>query len=140
MSSKLFPTFSSIKFNVTTLILRYLINLELSFLQGDKYGSVWILVHIAIKFCHNFTQMLSFSIMYFQLFKIKVKVSIGLLTFTESSILFYQSMCLSLCLYQIVFYCQNSVVQFEFVDSNTSRSSLIIFDCFCYPNFLFVSV
>ena len=36
-SSKLFPTFSSIRFSVPSLMLRYLIHLELNFEQDNRY-------------------------------------------------------------------------------------------------------
>ena len=49
--AKLFPTFSFIKFNVTGLMLRYLIHLERSFVQGDKYGSICIILHACIQLC-----------------------------------------------------------------------------------------
>ena len=45
MSSRLFPTFSSIRFSVSGFMLRSLIHLDLSFVQGDKYGSIFILLH-----------------------------------------------------------------------------------------------
>jgi hypothetical protein len=42
ISSRLFSTFSSIRFSVFGFILRFLINLDLSFVQGDGYGSISI--------------------------------------------------------------------------------------------------
>jgi hypothetical protein len=45
MSYRFFPTFSSSRFNVSGFMLRTLIYLELSFLQGDKYGSIFIFLH-----------------------------------------------------------------------------------------------
>jgi hypothetical protein len=43
MSSRLFLTFSSIRFSVSGFILRSLIHIDLSFVQGDKYG--WVYFH-----------------------------------------------------------------------------------------------
>jgi hypothetical protein len=40
MCSRLFSTFSSIRFSVSVFMLRSLIHLDLSFVQGDKYGSI----------------------------------------------------------------------------------------------------
>ena len=37
--SRLFPIFSSITFNVSGFMLRSLIHLDLSFVQGNKHGS-----------------------------------------------------------------------------------------------------
>jgi hypothetical protein len=45
MSSKLFPNFSSIRLSVSGFMLRTLIHLDLSFVQGDKYGSIFIFLH-----------------------------------------------------------------------------------------------
>ena len=42
MSSRLFPTFSSLRFSVSGFMFRSLIHLDLSFVQGDKYGSIFI--------------------------------------------------------------------------------------------------
>jgi hypothetical protein len=42
MISRLFPTFSPIIFCVSGFMLRSLIHLDLSFVQGDKYGSIFI--------------------------------------------------------------------------------------------------
>jgi hypothetical protein len=47
-SSRLFSSFSSIRFSVSAFTLRSLIHLNLSFVQGDKYGSIYILLHIDI--------------------------------------------------------------------------------------------
>lgn len=47
--SKLLPTFFIIC-NVSGFMLRSLIHLELSFLQGNKYRSIWTLLHTAIQF------------------------------------------------------------------------------------------
>jgi hypothetical protein len=45
MHSRLFPTFSSVRVNVSGFMLRSLIQLDLSFMQGDKHGSICILLH-----------------------------------------------------------------------------------------------
>jgi hypothetical protein len=45
MSSRLFPNFSSIRFSVSGFMLRSLIYLNLSFLQCEKYGSIFIFLH-----------------------------------------------------------------------------------------------
>jgi hypothetical protein len=45
MSSRLFPNFSSIRFSVSGFMLRSLIHLNLSFVQSNKYGSIFIFLH-----------------------------------------------------------------------------------------------
>jgi hypothetical protein len=45
MSSRIFPNFSSIRFSVSGFMLRSLIHLDLSFVPGDKNGSISILLH-----------------------------------------------------------------------------------------------
>ena len=45
ISSRLYPTFSFFNFSVSGLMWWSLIHLDLSFVQGDKNGSVRILLH-----------------------------------------------------------------------------------------------
>lgn len=40
------PYFSSIRFSVSDFMLRSLIHLALTFVQGDNYGSTWIFFYI----------------------------------------------------------------------------------------------
>ena len=40
MCPRLFPSFSSIRFSVSGFMLRSLIQLELSYVHGDRYGSI----------------------------------------------------------------------------------------------------
>jgi hypothetical protein len=49
MSSRLLPNFSSIMANVSSFMLRSLTHLDLSFVQGDKYGTICILLHADIQ-------------------------------------------------------------------------------------------
>jgi hypothetical protein len=42
---RFFPTFYSIRFSVSGFMLRSLINLDFSFVQGDKYESIFVLLH-----------------------------------------------------------------------------------------------
>ena len=52
---------SSIRFNVAGFMLRSLIHLDLSFVHGDRYGSIFILLHVDIQLCqHHLLNMLSF--------------------------------------------------------------------------------
>jgi hypothetical protein len=43
MISRLLPTFSSIRFRVLSFMLRLI---HLGFVQDDKNGSIWILLHV----------------------------------------------------------------------------------------------
>lgn len=49
MSSRPHHTFFSIRFSVSDFMLTFSIHLELSFVQGNKYGSIWIGLHAAIQ-------------------------------------------------------------------------------------------
>jgi hypothetical protein len=61
ISSRLFPTFSSISFTISGFMWRSLIHLDLSFVQGDKNGSISILLHDNCQLCqHHLLKMLSF--------------------------------------------------------------------------------
>ena len=61
ISLRLFPTFSSINFSVSGFMWRSLIHLDLSFVQGDKNGSILILLHDNRQLCqHHLLKMLSF--------------------------------------------------------------------------------
>ncbi|CAO2598797.1 hypothetical protein LEMLEM_LOCUS9569, partial [Lemmus lemmus] len=63
MCSSVLPTFSSIRFSVAGFMLRSLIHLDLSFVHGDRYGSIFILIHVDIQlYQHHLLTMLFFSI------------------------------------------------------------------------------
>ena len=48
MHSSALPTFSSVRFSVVGFMLRSLIHLHLSFVHGEKYGSIFILLQVDI--------------------------------------------------------------------------------------------
>jgi hypothetical protein len=61
ISSRLFPTFSSINFSDFGFMWRSLILLDLRFVQGDKNGSIQILLYDNRQLCqHHLLKMLSF--------------------------------------------------------------------------------
>ena len=61
ISSRLFPTFSSINFSVSGFMWSSLIHLDLSFIQGDNNGSIRILLHDNCQlYQHHLLKMLSF--------------------------------------------------------------------------------
>ena len=58
---KVTSTFSSIRFSVSGFMLRFLIHLDLSFVQSDKYGSICIFLCVDIQLVqHHLLKMLSF--------------------------------------------------------------------------------
>jgi hypothetical protein len=60
---RVFPTLASINISVSGLMWKSLIHLNLSFVQGDKNGSIRILLHDNRQLClHHLLKMLSFSI------------------------------------------------------------------------------
>ena len=61
ISSRLFPTFSSISFSVSGFMWSSLIHLDLTLVQGDRNGSIRILLHDNRQLCqHHLLKMLSF--------------------------------------------------------------------------------
>ena len=53
MHSRLHPTFSSVRFSVARFMLRSLIQFDLSFVYGDRYGSICILLYDSIQLCQR---------------------------------------------------------------------------------------
>jgi hypothetical protein len=61
ISKRLFHTSSSISFSVSGFMWSSLIHLNLSFVQGDRNGSIHILLHDNLQLCqHHLLKMLSF--------------------------------------------------------------------------------
>jgi hypothetical protein len=61
ISSRLFPTFSSISFTVSGFMWSFLIHLDLTLVQRDRNGSICILLHDNHHLCqHHLLKMLSF--------------------------------------------------------------------------------
>ena len=59
MCSRQFSTFSSIRFSESCLMLRCLIHLDLSFVQGNKCGSICILLYADVQIeQHHLLKML----------------------------------------------------------------------------------
>ena len=75
-------------------MLRSLIHLDLSFVHGDRYESICILLHVDIQLCqHHFLEMLSFfhCIILFSLLKIRcsyVWINIGVFNLIPLVLLF----------------------------------------------------
>jgi hypothetical protein len=69
---------------VSGLMLRSLIHLELSLVQGNKYGSVCILLNAGIQLDqHYLLKMLSFFPALISGFLVKIQVSIGVWGFNS---------------------------------------------------------
>ena len=65
MSLRLFPTFFSVRLSVFSFILRSLIPLDLNFVHGSRYVSIYILPNADIQLSqHHFLKILSFSIVW----------------------------------------------------------------------------
>ena len=47
--SNLLPTFSSVRFSVAGFMLRSLMHLGFNFVHGDRYGSIFIHLHVDIQ-------------------------------------------------------------------------------------------
>ena len=79
MCSRLFPTFSSIRFRVSVYMWRSLIHLDLSFVQGDKNGSICILLHADHQLNqHYLLKILSIFPLYSFGFFVKDQMTIGM--------------------------------------------------------------
>ena len=62
MHSRLFPTFFSNRFSESSFLLISLIHVDLSFMHGDKYGYIFILIHANIQLDqHHLSKIISFS-------------------------------------------------------------------------------
>ena len=77
ISSRLFPTFSSISFSVSGFMWSSVIHLDLTLVQGDRNGSIRILLHDNRQLCqHHLLKMLFFPLDDFS-FLVKDQVTIG---------------------------------------------------------------
>lgn len=55
-ASRLFSTFFYIRLTVSFILYKSLLHLELSFVQGGKYGFIWILTQAFICFDQHFVE------------------------------------------------------------------------------------
>jgi len=131
MHSKLFLTFSSMRFVVSGFMLRSLIHLYWNFVQGDRCGSICILLHADIQLNqHQFLKMPpppNSPLYGFGLFVKKSSVhSMWLYFWFLDSIPLTKLSVFMLVPYSFYYYC--SVVYPEIRDGDTSRSSFIVLD------------
>ena len=88
--SSVLPTFSSIRFSVVGFMLRSLTHLDLSFVPGDRYGSIFILLHVDIQLCqYHLLNMLSFFHFIFFRFFVKNQAFVGVWIDIGSSVWFH---------------------------------------------------
>jgi hypothetical protein len=139
--SGLFPTFSSICFSVSSFMWRSLIHFDLRFGQGDKNGSICILLHANCQLCqHHLLKMMSpppptldgFS----SFVKDQVTIGVWVHFWVFNSIPFiYLSVTIQV---PSSFYHNYSVVQLEVREGDSTRSSFIVEKSFCYPRFFVI--
>ena len=117
-------------------MLRSLIHLDLSFVQGDKYGSICILLHADIQLDqHHLLKMLSFfhCMVLASLSKYRCPWVYGFVSFWVFDTILLASW-LFLYKFHAVFYYYCSVVQLEVRDGDTSISryciGLLLLSCF----------
>ena len=127
MSSRLFPTFSSMRFTVSCFMLRSLIHLDLSFVQGDKYGSILIFLHRHSQWEHyHLLKMLSVFPLYISGFFVKGQMSISVwVYFLDFNSILLINVSLSVPI-PCSFYHYCHVVQLEVRDDDSFRSSFIV--------------
>jgi hypothetical protein len=137
MSLRLFPTFSSISFSVSGFMWSSLIHLHLSFVQGDKNGSIHILLHnnhqfVPAPFVENavFFPLDGFS----SLVQDQMTIGVWVHFWIFNSIpLIYLLITVPV---PCSFYHSCSVVQLEIRHGDSTRGSIIVENNFCYPGFL----
>jgi hypothetical protein len=80
ISSRLFPTFSPISFSVSGFMWSSLIHIDLTLVQGDRNGSIPILLYDNRQLCqHHLLKMLSFFPLDGFCSLVKDQVTIGVL-------------------------------------------------------------
>ena len=135
--SRLFPTFSSIRFSVSGFMWRSLIHLDLSFVQGDKNGSICILLHTDLQLSqhHLLKICLFFSPLdgFLSLLKDEVTIGVWVHFWVFNSIpLIYLSVSVSV---PCRFYHNCSVVQLEVRHGDSIRGSFIFENSVCFPRY-----
>ena len=132
MCLRLFPTLS-----VSGFMQRSLIHLDLNFFQVDMNGSICILLHATVEPAPFVENAVSFPLDGFSSF-VKVQVIVGVWAhfWVFSSIpLIYLSVAIPV---PFSFYHNCSVVQLEVRDGDSTRSSFIVENSFCYPRFFVI--
>jgi hypothetical protein len=140
ISSRLFPTFSSINFRVSGFMWSSLIHLDLTFIEGDNNGSISILLHDNAQLCqHHLLKMMSFFPLddFSSLVKDQVTIGMWVHFWVFNSIpLIYLSVAVPV---PCSFYHNCSVVQLEVRHGDSHRGSFIVENRLCYPSFFFLN-
>jgi hypothetical protein len=134
MSSRLFHSFSAISFSVSGFMWSSMIHLDLSFVQGDKNGSIHILLHYNCQLSqYHLLKMLSFFPLHGFSSFVKDQVTIGVWVhfwvFNYIPLIYLSVAVLVPC----SFYHNCSVVQLEVRHGDYPRGSFIVVNSFCYP-------
>jgi len=135
MYSRLFPTFSSISFSVSSFMWRSLIHLELSFVQGDKYRPICILLHADLQW--NQPHLLKMQSFFFieQFYPLCQRSCDHSCIGSFLDLQFY-STDLPACLCTNIIHFFNhyfSVIQLDVRDGDSPRNSFIVENSFLYP-------
>ena len=135
MCWRLFPTFSSTIFSVSGFKWWCLIHLDLSFVQRDENVSMCILLHVEpAPFVENavFFPLVGFSLSVKD--QVTIAVWVCLQVFNSIPLIFLPITVPISC----SFYHYCPVVQIEFRDRGSHRSSFIVENIFHYPGFLVI--
>ena len=126
MCSSVLPTFSSMMVSVAHFMPSTLIHSDWSFVHDDRYGSIFILVHVDIQLCqHHLLNMLSFSIEYFLLLcqnQVFIGVWIGIRVFDSVPLVLLSVFMLTQSCFP---YC-SSVIKFRVRDYDACKSSFTV--------------
>jgi hypothetical protein len=117
MRSRQFPTLSSPRFSMYSFMSWSLIHLDLSFVQGDSYGSIWILLHQLRP--ASFVEDAFFFPLYGYSFFVKNQVSVGVCIYFW---VFDSIPLINLSVFMLIigsFYSYCSEVQLEIRDGDT---------------------
>jgi hypothetical protein len=132
MSLRLFPTYFSISFSVSGFMWRSLIHLAFSFVQGEKNGSICILLLTN----HQLNQHYLLKILYFfpqDIFSSFVNHQVTIVVLVHV----FNSIPLISLLVRVPIPCSlyhnSSVVQLEVRDDDPTRGSFIVENSISYP-------
>lgn len=135
MCSSIFPIFPSIRFSVCSFMVRPLIHQDLSFVQDERYGSIYIILHADLQFNqHHLRKILPFSSMH-------ICLHIGV----EFCLCFqlYWSTYLSLSLCHVVLISIALLYSFEIRNDDKPSSSFLVLAIlrffFCMNSITFLS-
>jgi hypothetical protein len=106
MCSRIFPTFFYISFSVSGFMWRFLTHVDLSFVQGDRNGSICILPHADLQLNqHHLLKMLSFFhwMVLAPLLKITIVVWVHFWVFSSAPLIYLPVSVPILCIFLFCF-------------------------------------